>query len=144
MNNEPTKIVGSRLKDSDVKRPRPPMIGPVVIKGWVAAPIDKMRPVDVKKKYGRRRSRWGPRKAANPAPAAKPSQTRGKISGKHVPPDEADAEAARIVARIDAYRNEHQCSQRDALDALYLELGHSSSVALKQALQRARKRLGRK
>ena len=126
-----------------MKRPRPPMIGPVVIKGWVAAPIDKMRPVDVEKKYGRRRSRWGPQ-TANPAPAAKPSQTRGKISGKHVPPDEADAEAARIVARIDAYRNEHQCSQRDALDALYLELGHSSSVALKQALQRARKRLGRK
>jgi hypothetical protein len=132
------------FEDSGVKHRRPPMIGPLVVHGWTAVPSDTMRPVDVNKKYGPGRSQRSPLWAGNAAPAAKPPETRGKISGKHVPPGEAVVEATRTIDEIKAYQNKHQCTQRKALGVLYRELGHASPSALKQALQRSRKLLKRK
>jgi hypothetical protein len=63
------------------------------------------------------------------------------VRGQHKPPAKIKAESTKIVARVDAYAEENECSKDAACEALYRELGRASGPALKSAYYLARKRL---
>jgi hypothetical protein len=76
-------------------------------------------------------------KAGAPAdtPVSEPEEL--PILGKHRTPEQAAA----TVARVEAYREEHECTRQKAFEDLYQDEGHESAEALKAFFYRTRKSL---